>query len=103
MGFNATPTNMTELLVLILAVVAVIMLMRKQYDTNMPLLFYFAATVFTNSVDRPVDPIIFYGSLGFALLLRFEFLNSTFSKLIAFCTGAGLCSVLWIMLGDITA
>ena len=34
MYFNATPTNMTELLVVCLAVVSIIMLLRKRYDSN---------------------------------------------------------------------
>src|SRR5258708_35158699 len=75
MVFDATPTNMTEILVVALAVVALIMLMRKRYDSNLPLLFYFFAVLFTNAFDRPVNPFVMYGSLAFALLLRFEFMN----------------------------
>jgi hypothetical protein len=101
MYFDATPTNMTEVLVAVLALVAIVMLMRKQYDSNMPLLFYFAAVVFTNMADRPVDPYLLYGSLGFALLLRFEFLNKTFSKLIAFCTTVGLALMVYTMISDV--
>ncbi len=95
MYFDATPTNMTELLVTVPAVFAVIMLMRKKYDSNLPLLFYFLAVLFTNWADRPVEPILMYGGLGFAMLLRFEFMNTSFSKFIAFFTQAGLTGVIW--------
>ena len=100
MAFDATPTNMTELLVLVPAVIAVIMLMRKRYDSNLPLLFYFFALLFTNLFDRPVNPFLMYGSLAFALLLRFEFLNTGFSKFVAFLAGTGLCGMIWAMMSD---
>lgn len=101
MIFDPTPTNMTEILVVALAVVAIIMLMKKRYDSNLPLLFYCAAVVFTGAFDRQVNPYIMYGSLAFALLLRFEFLNKTFSKLIAFFTAVGLCMTSWAMMSDV--
>jgi hypothetical protein len=100
MAFDATPINMTELLVTVLAIVGIIMLMRKRYDSNMPLLFYFVALLFTNMADRPVNPYLMYGSLAFALLLRFEFMNTGFSKFIAFFTGTGLFGMIWAMMSD---
>ena len=99
--FNATPTNMTELLVASLAVVAVIMLARKRYDSNLPLLFYFMAVVFTNAADRQVNPAILYGGLAFCLLLRFEFMGSSISKLVAFLASTGLVLMIWVMVSDV--
>ena len=103
MSFRATPTNMTELLVMCIAVVAVFMLLRKRYDSNLPLLFYFLAVVFTNSVDRQVNPAIMYGGLAFCLLLRFEFMGSGISKLVAFLANAGLMLMIWVMMTQIVA
>jgi hypothetical protein len=99
--FNATPTNMTELLVVALAVAAVIMLARKRYDSNLPLLFYFMAVVFTNAADRQVNPAILYGGLAFCLLLRFEFMGSSISKLVAFLASTGLVLMIWVMVSDV--
>ena len=103
MSFRATPTNMTELLVMCIAVVAVFMLLRKRYDSNLPLLFYFLAVLFTNSVDRQVNPAIMYGGLAFCLLLRFEFMGSGISKLVAFLANAGLMLMIWVMMTQIVA
>jgi len=103
MYFNATPTNMTELLVVCVAIVAVVMLLRKRYDSNLPLLFYFLAVVFTNSFDRQVNPAILYGGLAFCLLLRFEFMGSGISKLVAFLANAGLILMIWVMSTQIIA
>ena len=74
MYFNASPKNITELLVVSLAVVSIMMVMKKRYDSNIPLLFYSVAVMFTNSFDRQVHPAILYGGLLFCLLLRFEFM-----------------------------
>jgi len=103
MYFNASPTNMTELLVVCVAIVAVVMLLRKRYDSNLPLLFYFLAVVFTNSFDRQVNPAILYGGLAFCLLLRFEFMGSGISKLVAFLANAGLILMIWVMSTQIMA
>ncbi len=48
---EATSTNVSALLVVALAFAAVIFILRKRYDSNLPLLFYFVALVFTNTVE----------------------------------------------------
>ena len=103
MYFNASPTNMTELLVVCLAVVSMIMLLRKHYDSNLPLLFYSLAVMFTNGADRPVHPAILYGGLAFCLLLRFEFMGKKISKAVAFMANAGLIAMIWSMMTDVLA
>jgi hypothetical protein len=103
MYFNATPTNFTELLVVCLAVVSLVMLMRKRYDSNLPLMFYTLAVMFTNAVDRQVNPAILYGGLAFCLILRFEFMGSGISKLVAFLANAGLVMMIYLMMSDVLA
>ena len=94
---------MTELLVVCLAPVAIFMVLRKRYDSNIPLLFYALAVLFTNAADRQVQPAILYGGMAFCLLLRFEFMGSGFSKLIAFLAGTGLAVMIWVMMSDVLA
>ena len=101
MYFSASPTNMTELLVACLAVVAIIMLMKKRYDSNIPLLFYTLAVLFTNAADRRVHPGILYGGLAFCLLLRFEFMGAKISKAVAFFASVGLVAMIWVMMSDV--
>src|ERR1041384_92299 len=101
MDFNATPKNMTEVLVLCIAVVSIIMLLRKRYDSNLPLLFYFLAVIFPNAADRQVHPAILYTGLAFCLLLRFEFMGGGFSKVVAFLANAGLVVMIWVMMTDV--
>lgn len=98
MDFEGTPLNMTTLLVVSLAFIALFFILRKRYDSNLPLLFYFVAVMFTNLTEREVNPYLLYTGLIFALLLRFEFLNTGFSKLIAFLAGGSISLIIWVFL-----
>jgi hypothetical protein len=103
MYFDPSPKNITEILVVSLAVVSVIMLLKKRYDSNIPLLFYSVAVMFTNGVDRQVHPAILYGGLLFCLLLRFEFMGKKISATVAFLANAGLVAMIWSMMTDVLA
>ena len=103
MDFTASPKNITELLVVSLAVVSIIMLLKKRYDSNIPLLFYSLAVMFTNAVDRQVHPAILYGGLLFCLLLRFEFMGKKTSNAVAFFANTGLVLMIWSMMTDVLA
>ena len=98
MSFDGTPTNVSEILVIALAVTAVSFLMRKRYNSNLPLLFYAVAVGFTNVADRPVSPFLMYGGLALALLLRFEFMNNSFSKVIAFLATGSMMLIIVVFL-----
>ena len=91
---------MVAVLVSVLAFVGVTMLMRKRYDSNVPLLFYFFALPFTNLFERPIHPYILFGGLALALLLRFEFMGTGFVKLVAFLAGVGLCMMIYALLSE---
>ncbi|SRR5579864_5673611 len=101
MDFQGTPLNMTTLLVAAVAVVAVISLLRRKYDSNLPLLFYFICVIFVNFTDRDLNPILLYSGLAFALLLRFEFLNRGFSKVVAFLATASMCLIIYVFFAEV--
>jgi len=101
MDFQGTPLNMTTLLVAVVALIAVIALLRKHYDSNLPLIFYFICVMFVNFTDRDLNPILLYSGLAFALLLRFEFLNRGFSKVIAFFATGALCVIIYVFVAEV--
>lgn len=103
MYFRPSPTNMTAVLVIALAVAAVIMLSRKRYDSNLPLLFYFFALVFANYFDRPVNPNLMYSGLALVLLLRFEFLGPGVTKFVAICANVALILMIGAMASDLSS
>lgn len=98
---NATSENITALLVVSLAVLAMVFLIRKKYDSNLPLLFYFVALVFTNMSDKTVNPYLMLIGLAFALLLRFEFMNPSFAKLVAFMATASMGLIVYVFLEEV--
>lgn len=100
MSFIATPTNMVAVLVSSLAFVGIFRLFGKHYDSNIPILFYLFAVPFTTMFDRPVHPVLLYGSLAFAMLLRFEFMGKGFTRFIAFFAATGLCTMIWALLSE---
>jgi hypothetical protein len=91
MYFDATPLNLTTLLVVALAVVAVVYLSRGHYTSNLPLLFYAAAMTMATLTDRSVNVWVLYVGLAFALILRFEFMGRGFTKFIAVLTSSAIC------------
>ena len=101
MDFNANSQNITALLVVSLAVVAMYLLMRKKYDSNLPLLFYFIALIFTNMSDMSVNPYLMVVGLAFALLLRFEFMNPVFTKLVAGLATASMGVIVYVFLVEV--
>ncbi len=98
---DSSPLNMTTLLIAALAIMAVFFLVRKKYDSNLPLFFYFIALVFSNVTDRSVNPYLLYAGMVFALVLRFEFMNPGFAKIIAFFTTCSLCLVIYVYLAEV--
>lgn len=98
MSFIPTSTNMVAVLGSVLAFTGISMLLKRRFDSNVPLLFYGFAIPFTTIAERPVHPAILYGGLAFALLLRFEFMGSGFTKFIAFIAMVGLALMIWTLL-----
>ena len=101
MDFDATPINVTAMLVVGLALVAIVLLMKKKYDSNLPLLFYFIAMMFTNLTTMSVNPYLMLTGIALALILRFEFMGSGFTKMIAWLNSAALGLIVWVFLVEI--
>ena len=77
---------MTILLVVSLAIIAIVLLSRGRYDSNIPLLYYSAALTLSLLTDRGLSPMLLYTGIAFALILRFEFMGKGFTKFIGFVT-----------------
>ena len=89
---------MLAVLVSSLGIVGFWMLVRKRYDSNIPLVFYFFALLFTVFAQRPVHPGILYGGLGFALMLRFEFMGAGLTRFISLLAAGMLGLMSWNLL-----
>jgi hypothetical protein len=96
-------TNLTELLVACLAVVAAVLVLRKRYDSNLPLLFYFTVILFSNMSERELNPYLLYSGVILAMLLRFEFMGGSFAKVVAMFSTVALGVIIWTMMSDVFA
>jgi hypothetical protein len=99
--FDANSENITELLVALLALVAMVLLIKKKYDSNLPLLFYFVALLFTNMSDRSVNPYLMVVGLALALVLRFEFMSPGFTKFVAGLATVSMGVIVYVFLVEV--
>ena len=101
MYFDATPMNMTILLVVSLAIIAIVLLSRGRYDSNLPLLYYSAALALSVLTDRGLSPILLYSGIAFALILRFEFMGKGFTKFIGFANSIAISITILALLDEV--
>ena len=101
MYFDATPMNMTILLVVTLAIIAIILLSRGRYDSNLPLLYYSAAMAMTVLTDRGLPLILLYSGIAFALVLRFEFMGKGFTKFIGIANSIAISLTVLVFLNEV--
>jgi hypothetical protein len=72
-------------------------------NSNIPL-FYYGVIVFyiiRYSDSTTLPPLLVYASLMLALLLRFEFMNSSFTKLVSVLECCGLTGIVYFNLATI--
>jgi len=101
MYFDATPMNMTILLVVALAIIAIFLLIRGRYDSNIPLLYYSAALALSVMTDRGLPLILLYSGIAFALVLRFEFMGKGFTKFIGIANSIAMGLTVLVFLNDV--
>jgi len=101
MYFDATPMNMTILLVVALAIIAIVLLSRGRYDSNVPLLYYSAALALSMLTDRGLPLILLYSGIAFALVLRFEFMGKGFTKFIGVANSIAMALTVLVFLDDV--
>jgi hypothetical protein len=100
MSFDATPLNITTLLVCALAFAALTFLLKGRYDSNLPLLFYVATVALTTTTDRTLNTYLLYSGIVFALLLRFEFMGKGFTKFIGIMNSSAIGLILLSFFDD---
>ncbi len=101
MFFRATSLNVSTLLLVVLALIVIIVLSKRKYDSNLPLIFYVTVVIFIGTSDRSLNGFLLYSGAAFALLLRFEFMNAFFTKLVAALELLALTSIIWSFMIDV--
>jgi len=69
--------------------------MRSRVDSNLPVLFYIVMAAYVNTYGSGIPALPVYIGLVLTLMLRFEFMNTGFSRLIRIGEGCTLLVLLY--------
>ncbi len=101
MYFDATPLNMTTMLVITVAVIALYFLIRGRYDSNLPLLFYACTMILVSFSDRALNIYLLAAGVSLAMILRFEFMGRGFTKFIGILNALAIGLIVLVFLDQI--
>ncbi len=101
MDLRVTPTDVITLLLVAMAMYVVWSLARSRLDSNLPLLFYFALGLFLSLTTRHLDSFLYGGGLASALVLRFEFMNGIFTRVVLWLEMVALTFIAYKLTGDV--
>jgi len=102
MGFTADVFAVTTLLMVAFALFVVYIRVKNWLDSNVPIIYYVLMIIYVRSIDNPRLPL-WVVLVGFALvgLLRFEFMNPVFTKIIKALELATLAVIVYLSLAMI--
>jgi uncharacterized membrane protein len=102
MGFTADVFSVTTLLMVAFALFVVYIRVKNWLDSNVPLIYYVLMIIYVRSIDNPRLPL-WVVLVGFALggLLRFEFMNPIFTRIIKALELATLAVIIYLSLAMI--
>jgi len=102
MGFTADVFSVTTLLMVAFALFVVYIRVKNWLDSNVPIIYYVLMIIYVRSIDNPRLPL-WVVLVGFALggLLRFEFMNPVFTKIIKALELATLAVIVYLSLAMI--
>jgi uncharacterized membrane protein len=102
MGFTADVFSVTTLLMVAFALFVIYIRIKNWLDSNVPIVYYVLMIVYVRSIDNPRLPL-WVVLIGFALggMLRFEFMNPVFTKIIKALELATLAVIIYLSLAMI--
>jgi len=101
MGFQATPYTVTTALMVAFALFVIYVRMKNWLDSNVPLFFYVILIIYMRSVGGLVPLWLIMAGFGLTMLLRFEFMNQGFARVVAFFTTGTLCLIIYVYLTEV--
>ena len=99
--FQPTPLNVANLLLIAFGVVVIALLAKEKHDTNLSLIFFGAMIAFVTFTTREIPPLLLYGGTAMALVVRFEFMNKSFTKFFAILLQLAIAAVIYVCLVEI--
>ncbi len=103
MDFSASPFNVSTALLVAFAFWVIYLRSRGLVDTNIPLFYYGLIVYYVIAYGdwTNLPPLLVYVSMILALVLRFEFMNSSFTKVVSMLECCALAGIVYFNLATI--
>jgi hypothetical protein len=101
MGFTSTPLTVTTALLVAFAAFVIFIYVKNWLDSNIPIMFYVVTIAYMKAVEGTVPFWLSAAGLGLALMLRFEFMNTSFTRFIKFLEICALAAIIYFSAGMI--
>jgi hypothetical protein len=73
---------------------------RNRLDSNIPLMFYALMIVYVNKWEGPPAWLV-YAGLALALVLRFEFMNETLTRIVKLLDIGAVCAIIYFLIAPL--
>jgi len=88
--------NVTTILMAALAVYVMYTRLKNWLDSNVPILYYVFLIIYVRAVDGDVPIWLSLAGMGCALILRFEFMNEIFTRVVKFIEFGVLSVIIYL-------
>jgi hypothetical protein len=95
MNFSAA-SSVTAILIIALGVFVMYTRLKNWFDSNIPIIFYVIFLIYMGTVDGVVPFWLTCAAFGLGLMLRFEFMNIVFQRVVKFLELGALGTMLYL-------
>jgi hypothetical protein len=89
-------SSVTAVLIIAFGVFVMYTQWKNWFDNNFSVIFYVVFFLFMKSIDGIVPNWLMLGGFGLALILRFEFMNNGFTKVVKYLELGALGTMLYL-------
>ena len=92
----SSATSVTAILIIAFGVFVMYTQWKNWFDSNLAIIFYVVFFSFMKSIESGVPAWLIFAGFGLALVLRFEFMNTGFTRFIKYLELGTLGALLYI-------
>jgi hypothetical protein len=92
----SSASSVTAVLLIAFGIFVMYTQWKNWFDSNLPIIFYVVFFAFMQSVDGAVPFWLICAGFGLALVLRFEFMNTGFMKVVKYLELCALGTMLYL-------
>jgi hypothetical protein len=89
-------SSVTAVLLIAFGLIVMYTQWKNWFDSNLPIVFYLFFFTFMQSIDGVVPFWLIIAGFGLALMLRFEFMNTGFTRVVKFLEMGALGTMLYL-------